>query len=272
MKSFLILFISIIFFVACNPKEPKPASDLDPSEKETALISFSIVKVLPHDTMSFTEGLFFNEGQLYESTGSPDNVPDARSVFGIVDIQTGKINIKAELDRKNYFGEGVILISGKIFQLTYKNQECFVYDAKTFKRIKQYNFSNKEGWGLTTDGKEIIMTDGTNIITYLDPETFSPTKSLPVSEKGFAVDYLNEPEYINGYIYANIWGTNTIVKINPTDGNVLGKLDLTSVAEDARNKHARLFEMNGIAYDAANDKIFVTGKMWANIYEIKFPH
>jgi len=272
MKSFPVLIIAIVFFFGCNPKEQKTTSDLGPSEKEKSLLSYSIANQFPHDTMSFTEGFLFHEGQLFESTGSPDNVPYARSVFGPLDLNTGKINVKAELDRKVYFGEGILFINNQIFQLTYKNQICFVYDAKTYKKIKQYSFANTEGWGMTTDGKEIIMSDGTNMLTFLNPDNFTPTRSLQITDNGFAVDYLNELEFIKGYIYANIWGTNTIVKINPVDGNVVGKLDLTAVAEDARSKHPRLFEMNGIAYDASADKIYVTGKMWSQIYQIDFAH
>jgi glutamine cyclotransferase len=271
-SSVLLMLIISVCFAGCTSNEKNNTVANKAELKEISQISFRVLGKLPHDTMSFTEGLLFHEGELFESTGSPDNVPLARSVFGTVDPQTGKINVKGELDRKIYFGEGIIFMNGKIFQLTYKNQICFVYDAKSYKKIKEYSFSNKEGWGFTTNGKELIMTDGTNVLTFLDPETFNPTKTLQVSENGFAVDYLNEMEYINGYIYANIWGSNTIVKINPDDGNVVGKMDLASVAEDARNINPRSFEMNGIAYDSVTDKIYVTGKMWANLYEISFAH
>jgi len=272
MQCNYLIMLTLIFIIACNSGNKKKAVETQNVSNETPMISYTIKNQFPHDTMSFTEGFLFHEEQLFESTGSPDNVPYARSVIGPLDLNTGKINVKAELDRKVYFGEGILFINNQIFQLTYKNQICFVYDAKTYKKIKQYSFANTEGWGMTTDGKEIIMSDGTNMLTFLNPDNFTPTRSLQITDNGFAVDYLNELEFIKGYIYANIWGTNTIVKINPVDGNVVGKLDLTAVAEDARSKHPRLFEMNGIAYDASADKIYVTGKMWSQIYQIDFTH
>jgi glutamine cyclotransferase len=242
------------------------------SENNVPEINFTIAETLPHDTLSFTEGFLFNEGQLFESTGSPDNYPYTRSIFGPVDLKTGKIDKKAELDKSVYFGEGIIFFGGKIYQLTYKNQVGFIYDAKTFKKSGQFSYANKEGWGLTSDGKNIIMSDGTNTLTYLDPATLKPAKSLSVSENGYAADYLNELEYINGFIYANVWTTNKIVKIDPATGKIVGKLDLVSLLREAKIKYPNATELNGIAFDAANNKIYVTGKLWPSIYRIEFTH
>jgi glutamine cyclotransferase len=235
-------------------------------------IHFTIAETFPHDTLSFTEGFLFHDGVLFESTGSPDNIPYTRSVFGPVDLSTGKIDKKAELDRSTYFGEGIVFVDGKILQLTYKNQLGFIYDAKTYKRIGQFNYQNKEGWGLTTDGKNIIMSDGTSTLTYLDPMTLKVVKTLNVSENGYAADYLNELEWIKGFIYANVWTTNKIVKIDPATGKVIGKLDCISLLHEARIKYSNATELNGIAYDPASDKIYVTGKLWPSIYRIEFPH
>ena len=166
----------------------------------------------------------------------------------------------------------IVFLNGKVYQLNYRTKIGFIYDATTFKRIGQFAFPSQEGWGLTTDGKNLIMSDGTNTLTYLDPNTFQVLRSVAVSENNYAKDFVNELELINGSIYANIWTTNTIVKIDTATGKVIAKLDLTALAENAKSTHSGSFEMNGIAFDSATDKIYVTGKMWPKIYEIDFPH
>lgn len=238
----------------------------------TTVIGYVCVNSYPHDTTSFTEGFLVNNGQIYESTGASSDLPQTRSLFGIVDLTTGKIDKKVEIDRVKYFGEGIAFLNGKVFQLTYKTKVGFVYDATTYKKLGEFTFPSQEGWGLTTDGTNLIMTDGTNILTYLDPNTLSAIKTISVTENGYSTDNLNEMEYINGYIYANIWNTNTIVRINPSDGKIVGKLDLTSLANEAKNIYPGSLEMNGIAYDSIKDRILVTGKLWPKIYEIKFSH
>ena len=184
--SFFASFIVIsVVISSCEPDKPKqnvvqhPVVDSTP---EIPQISYTIEKQYPHDVTSFTEGFLFHEGKLFESTGAPDNMPQTKSLFGIVDLKTGKIDAKAELDRTIYFGEGIVFLNGKFFQLTYKNQTGFIYDAKTFKNIGKFNYTNREGWGLTTDGKSLIMSDGTSYITYLNPVSYThltlPTKRI----------------------------------------------------------------------------------------------
>jgi glutamine cyclotransferase len=264
----------LLFFTACAPDKPQEVVVPPPVVNEAPKvpeIKFSVENQYPHDISSFTEGFLFHEGKLFESTGATDNLPQTRSLFGIVDLKTGKIDVKAELDRNIYFGEGIVFLNNKIFQLTYKNQIAFVYDGKTYKNIGKFNYTNREGWGLTTDGKSLIMSDGTSYLTFLNPENFAVEKVLDVAENDFVVENLNELEYINGFIYANIWTTNTIVKIDPATGDVVGKMDLSSLSLESKTKHPGSLEMNGIAYDPASGKILVTGKMWPTIYEIKFP-
>jgi glutaminyl-peptide cyclotransferase len=234
-------------------------------------IDYSVIKSYPHDVTSFTEGFLFHDGQLYESTGSPENLLYARSVFGPVDLKTGKIDIKGELDRKIYFGEGIVFFKNKLYELTYKNQKGFIYDAKTFKKLGQFSYDNKEGWSLTTDGTYIIMDDGTDKLTYVD-ENFKVVKTLAVTENGTPVDNLNELEYIKGFIYANIWMKNYIVKIDTATGKIVGKIDLSMLFDEAKAINPEIDVTNGIAYDSIDDKIYVTGKLWANIYQIEFNH
>ncbi len=274
MNRILLVLLSLCFIVGCTDDTETPESKKKQilSGNNVPEINFTIAETYPHDTLSFTEGFLFHEGQLFESTGSPDNLPYTKSVFGPVDLKTGKIDKKAELDRKIYFGEGIVFLKNKIYQLTYKNQIGFIYDAKTFKKIGQFNFANKEGWGLTTDGTNIIMSDGTNNLTYVDPNTMKVIKTLSVSENGFAADYINELEYINGFIYANVWTTDKIVKIDPATGKIIGKLDFVSLLHEVKNKYSNATDLNGIAFDSVSNKIYVTGKLWPSIYRIEFAH
>ena len=271
-----ILYVTAFFsfmLVSCNTEkvEENKTEQVDIAEApKVPQLNYSIENQYPHDITSFTEGLLFQDHKLYESTGGADNLPQTKSLFGEVDLKTGKILVKAELDKTVYFGEGIVFLNGKIYQLTYKNQIAFIYDSKSFKQIGTFNYANREGWGMTTDGKYLIMSDGTSYLTYLDPTNYSVVKTLDVAENGYVVEKLNELEYIKGFIYANIWTTNTIVKIDPKTGDVVGKLDLTALAQDSKSKNPDALEMNGIAYDSLTNKILVTGKLWPNMYEIKF--
>ena len=271
-----ILYVTAFFsfmLVSCNTEkvEENKTEQVDVAEApKVPQLNYSIENQYPHDITSFTEGLLFQDHKLYESTGGADNLPQAISLFGEVDLKTGKILVIAELDKTGYFGEGIVFLNGKIYQLTYKNQIAFIYDSKSFKQIGTFNYANREGWGMTTDGKYLIMSDGTSYLTYLDPTNYSVVKTLDVAENGYVFEKLNELEYIKGFIYANIWTTNTIVKIDPKTGDIVGKLDLTALAQDSKSKNPDALEMNGIAYDSLTNKILVTGKLWPNMYEIKF--
>lgn len=235
----------------------------------TPVIDYVCINSYPHGTTSFTEGFLFDKGKLYESTGGNGTYPQAKSLFGIVNLASGEIIIKAELDKAKYFGEGITFLNGKVYQLTYKTKVGFIYNSITFKRVGEFTLPSKEGWGLTTDGTNLIMSDGTNILTYLDPDNFRVIKKIFVTENIHVKKGLNELEYINDYIYANIWNTNMIIKINPDNGDVVGRLDLSSLAHEAKNIYPGSLEMNGIAYDSLTKSIYVTGKFWPRIYEIK---
>lgn len=270
-----IIYIYLLFsvlLVGCNtPEEKKRTEVIAVTEAPLAVINYTLSGTFPHDTTCFTEGLLVHEGKLFESSGAPDNLPKTRSYAGIVNLKNGKIDIKVELDRKIYFGEGIAILNNKLFQLTYQNQTGFIYDASTFKNLGQFTYKNKEGWGLTTDGKFLIMSDGTSELTYLDANTQSFVKSISVNTDSYDMpDQLNELEYINGFIYANVWRTNTIIKINPADGKIAGLLDLSALMAKAKSKHANSLEMNGIAYDSIAKKIYISGKMWPEIYQIQF--
>jgi glutaminyl-peptide cyclotransferase len=261
----LTLFIIPAIFILCGCNSTAEEEN-EPVGPVTPAIDYKEVNYFLHDTTLFTEGLLVHDGQLYESTGSPD--VNRRSLIGINDLTTGNFIQKVALTNKDYFGEGIVFLKDKLYQLTYKNHLGFIYDAKTFTQTGQFTI-NKEGWGLTTDGTNIIMGDGTDTLTFLQPGDMKIVKKLPVSENGARRDSLNELEYIKGYIYANIWLTNHIVKIDPADGKVVGKLDLSPLAFKASLSRPDCDVLNGIAYDSTKDLVYVTGKLWPHIYQIR---
>lgn len=274
-RTLLTTGLLIFFMTACGPEQDeRPYTPEAPSEKRavTPRIPYTVERFIRHDSTCYTQGFLFHEGKLLESTGAPDYLSYTRSLIGMVDLETGKFSIKAEIDRNTYFGEGIAVHDGLLYQLTYKNQVGFIYDANSFVSKGRFGYANAEGWGLTSDGKSLIMSDGTNSLTFLDPKTMAVRHSLQVTEQGYAVDLLNELEYIKGYIYANIYTKDDIVKIDPVSGGVLARLDLSELKRKANLRYSSSAETNGIAYNPQTDKIYVTGKLWPFICEIAFPH
>jgi len=273
IKTFSVAAFLAFILTACNNNGSSATDDdLNKEAIPTPIINYALVNTYPHDTTSFTEGLLIHNGQLYESTGSPEDMLQTRSLFGTLDLTTGNIKKKVELDRDKYFGEGITFLNDKIYQLTYRTKTGFIYDAKTFEKSGEFSFPGKEGWGMTTDGTFLILTDGTNILYYLDPSDFKTVKTVQVIDEKGPVGKLNEAEYINNSIYANVYETNFIIKIDPVSGKVTGLLDLTSLANEAKSRYSGSMEMNGIAYDSISRKVYITGKMWPTLYEIQFAH
>jgi glutamine cyclotransferase len=224
-------------------------------------LPYFLVKAWPHDTGAFTEGLVFWNGMLIESTGLYGH-----STLRKVDLETGKVLQEVRLSDQ-YFGEGTAVLGDRIYQLTWQSHRGFIYDLKTMKREGEFPFSG-EGWGLTTDGRSLVMTDGTNQIRFLDPVTFAVTRTITVFAHGHPVDNLNELEYVKGVLYANVWQTEYILEIDPSDGRILASIDFVGIlppSERSRDTDV----MNGIAYDALDDRLFVTGKNWPKLYEVK---
>lgn len=257
----LFIVILLIIFSSCKKKTYNSSKVNN---------EYKLVNTFNHDINSFTEGLFYDGTDFYESTGSPESIPHTKSVFGILNLNTGKIDVKGELNKQIYFGEGIAKADDKIFQLTYLNKTGFVYDAITFKKIESFSFENSEGWGLTNIGNDtLIMSDGTDILTYINVKNLKPVKKIRVKEFGIPLNNINELEYVNGYIYANIYTENRIVKINIKNGEVIKSIDLSRLYYDSKNIHPNSLEMNGIAYNKKANTFFITGKMWPRIYEIK---
>ncbi len=258
-----------IFMLLAGCKN-RQQGDGQPPESVVPVIPYITTAIYPHDTTLFTEGLVFHNGLLYESGGAPPEHPFTRSVIGVSDLATGSFTPEIEIDRSKYFGEGIVFLNNKLYQLTYKNRKGFVYDATTFKKIGEFTYANTEGWGMTTDGNSVIMSDGTEHLTFLDPDTYKPARILKVTENGMIRDSLNELEYINGFLYANIWYRPEIVKIDIGSGEVVAKLNLTSIVNAVAARKPGSLEMNGIAYDSTTGRVAVTGKFWPSVYEIDF--
>ena len=271
-KLFLVLALAALL-AGCSNNTPSSTPDSSTGANELAppISSYSLVGVHAHDTAFFTEGFEFHEGQLFESSGSgtgDDEKPLYASAFGILNMKTGKVEKKAELNNTQYFGEGITFFNGKIYQLTWKNHKGFIYDAKTFKQLDTFAYQGA-GWALTHDSTRLIMSDGTSNIRFLDPATLKVLSVIGITDNNGPVFNINELEYINGFLYANQWETNYILKIDLSSGKVVSKLDLSNLDAEARKQFAGAREMNGLAWHADTQTLYVTGKCWPMVFEIK---
>jgi glutaminyl-peptide cyclotransferase len=250
----ILLLVTVSFVcIGCKEKESKttPAS-----------IQYAVKTQWKHDTQSFTQGLVIHEGKLFESTGQ-----EKSSWIGIVDIKTGKLDKKITLEDQ-YFGEGITILNNKIYQLTWKSKTGFIYDLRTFKKIGEFQYDS-EGWGITHDGKNLIMSDGSDKLTFLDTITLKPVRTISVTNDDGPVTNLNELEFVEGFVMANLWQTNIIVEIDPATGKIVGQLDLSPLAKDAQMRSSRVDVLNGIAYHTGTKLLLVTGKYWPMTYVIQ---
>lgn len=221
---------------------------------------YKIVHVFPHDKTSFTEGLEYHDGVLYETTGL-----EGKSVLRKVRLETGQQLQEIHLP-PNIFGEGFTVVGGKLFQLTYKTEIGYVYDFASFKQLSTFAYKG-EGWSLTNDGSQIYMDDGSAQIRVWDPATLKEKKRITVHDGARPVPEINELEWVRGEIYANVWKTDRIARISPADGRVVGWIDLKGILQSSDREGVDV--LNGIAYDPAGDRLFVTGKLWPKLFEIK---
>ena len=251
----LLILIGLFCICSCSNLEPSTNSNVIP------VYTYKVVNTYPHDQSAFTEGLVFEDGVLYEGTGLHEY-----STLRRVELETGEILQSCELPSQ-FFGEGVTLYGNKIIQLTWQSHIGFVYDKYTFKLLKKFNYPD-EGWGITHNGKHLIVSDGTETLHFLDPETFKEISKIEVSANNIPVTRINELEYIQGEIYANIWQTERIARIYPLTGHVTGWIDLKGILSPEDNSET-VDVLNGIAYDAENDRLFVNGKFWPKLFEIE---
>jgi glutaminyl-peptide cyclotransferase len=276
MKRLFSLFTvwgGLFWLTACHTPVPTPvaAQSTEPEQQDMPLTaparvpvymtySYEIVNAYPHDTAAFTQGLVFYQGGLFESTGMYGS-----SSLRKVELETGRVLKKVDVPSQ-YFAEGLVLFHGRLLQLTWQNQIGFIYDQETFQQLGSFNYLS-EGWGLTHDGKSLILSDGTNQIRFLDPNTFQVQRVINVLDRGQPVVRLNELEYVNGELLANVWLTNRLARINLNDGTVTSWIDLTGLLSPQESVRADV--LNGIAYDETGDRLFVTGKYWPKLFEIR---
>jgi glutaminyl-peptide cyclotransferase len=231
------------------------------SDERARQFSYEVVNSYAHDSTSFTQGLLWHNGGFYESTGQY-----GQSKLRRLEFPSGKVLKEISLTPE-LFGEGLALVDGRLIQLTWKSHRGFVYDLDTFRPLEEFSYDT-EGWGLTYDGKNLILSDGSSDLFYLDPQTFKPVRKLAVRMNGAPIRELNELEFIDGEIWANVWQTDFILRIDPSTGKVTSFLDMKGVLAPS-DKTGREDVLNGIAYDAEHKRIFVTGKLWPRIFEIR---
>jgi len=253
-----MMLLQSIGLGGCIAAAEPPTPDVGaPCEFECTYV---VQDVYPHDRGAFTQGLAYEGGILYEGTGIR-----GQSSLRRVDLESGAVEQRVDLDPR-YFGEGIAIVDDRIIQLTWQANVGFVYDKETFVREREFEYPT-EGWGLTYDGTQLIMSDGTNRLYFLDPNVFVETKRIEVSDPTGTVGQLNELEYIDGEIFANVWRTDYIVRIDPATGEVVGRIDLAGLLPTA-DRDFRTDVLNGIAYDEENDRLLVTGKRWPKLFHI----
>ena len=253
----ILLLLAAIGAVACGSTAPQPDAPGNVAE-----YTYKVVHAYPHDPTAFTEGLFYLDGFLYESTGLEEH-----SSVRKVKLETGEVVQKHDLPPQ-YFGEGIVNWKNRLDQLTYKSEVGFVYDLGSFATKSQFEYPG-EGWALTQDGKRIIMSDGTPEIRFWDPETLKELGRITVTDDGQPLKNVNELEWIKGEIYANVWTTDRVICIDPATGKVTAHIDLTGLLDPSLRVEGETDVLNGIAYDAKGDRIFVTGKKWPKLFEIQ---
>lgn len=248
----LVAILAVVFMLFFIVSQNRDASKI---------YTYKIIHTYPHDRESFTQGLVFEDGILYEGTGR-----NGYSELRKVELETGKVLQRLKLSDE-FFGEGITVFQDKIIQLTYLSNVGFVYKKKTFELLREFSYPTP-GWGITTDGKNLIMSDGTQKLYFLDTETFQQVRCIEVYDRGVSVWGLNELEYVNGQIYANVWPTERIARISPSTGQVIGWIDMRGLL--TRQDYKRDVDvLNGIAYDKKKGRLFVTGKCWPKLFEIK---
>jgi glutaminyl-peptide cyclotransferase len=270
-------FILFSLLAACQNTPDRTQASVTPEVETPAIaqLNYNIIAKYPHDTASFTQGLLFHEGKLYESTGGSAGVNDYLSWVGTVDLNSGKAIKKIPLD-KSLFGEGIAVLNEKLYQLTWQDRKAFQYNAKTLQIEKTFELKT-DGWGLTQDGKSLILSDGSSNLYFIRPTDFGTDRIVSVTLQGQPIGNLNELEYHNGYVYANRWQSNDIVKINAENGKVEAVADMSALVKQfppalLGNEKYRNGEgvLNGIAFHPEKQTWFITGKLWPYIFEVSF--
>lgn len=265
MKLLYILGFALLFAACGDEKNDRNdgSKTTPPNSSEPANISYTISNVYPHDTASFTQGLEWHNGFLYEGTGLK-----GESKLLKVNLKDGKAVQQLVLPAE-FFGEGITIFNNNIYQLTWQEHKIFVYDATSFKKLKEYNW-DYEGWGITNDGKNLIISTGSNNLYFVEPETMKILKTVGVNSNYGPLSDINELEYVNGKIYANVWNSEYIAVINPESGVVEGRIDLSGILQKFnKDTYPERDVLNGIAYDSTSRTFYITGKKWPALFELK---
>ena len=258
------LFFAIVIFTSCTGNRNEPSYDPDIAPPPPApVIPYSVLSRFPHDTGAYTQGLEWHGGKLYESTGDYE-----RSSLRITDPKTGKVEKIRAMGSEKIFGEGITVFKGRIYQLTWQNKEVFVYDLKDFSKPVRTLTWPYEGWGITNNGTQLIISDGSSNLYFADPENLKVLNTVAVTDGGRTIDNLNELEFVNGFVYANVYTTPFILKIDPESGQVKGRLVMENLLQPSDIVRGRTDVMNGIAYDSASRHFYITGKRWPYMFEI----
>lgn len=269
MRLYFLIFI-VILLTTCGGAADNKNLGNNASPKTTEKVAeytYEIVKTYNHDPSAFTQGLVVYKGFFYEGTGGRKN-DDFHSSLRKVEIETGKVLQKNDLAGE-YFGEGITILKDQVYQLTWQENKAFVYDVSDFKLLRELHYST-EGWGVTNDGTNLLMSDGSHLIRIINPDNFEVIRTIPVlDEKGKPITYLNELEYVKGELWANVWQKEWIARIDPNSGKLLGRIDMEKLAEEEYDAYGKADVLNGIAYDEATDRLFITGKRWKHLFEIK---
>lgn len=271
MLGLLLLTLSSAFAPGCDGGTPSAgnggaaaankAPGANAAPEQVKVYGYEVVNTYPHDPKAFTQGLVFHNGELLESAGGY-----GESTLRRVELKTGKVLKRVEVDRQ-FFAEGLALVNGKLYQLTWQNQRGFVYDPATFEKTGEFAYTG-EGWGLTHDGDSLVLSDGTSQLRFLDPRDYRVKRAINVTDRGRPVEQLNELEYVKGEIFANVWHRNAVARIDPQTGRVKGWIDLSGLLKPGEVSDEEAV-LNGIAYDEAGDRLFVTGKLWPKLFEVR---
>lgn len=264
---FLILSVSssTLFFRCKSGGTTNDTTAIADPTPPPPVLGHTIIETLPHDTSFYTQGLTFYKGELYEGTGDPGHIGKSRLMK--IDLKTGKALKSISLPSK-FFGEGITILRDTIYQLTWQEYKVFVYTLKDFKQVKEYDIAT-EGWGLTNDGQKLIVSDGTGMLYYYDPSTFKLLSKSSIMEGNSYTFNLNELEYIDGFVFANQYTYPYILKIDPAAGRVVAKYDVNDMWKRVKTVKPDVDVPNGIAYDSTTKKIYVTGKLWPEMYQIQ---
>lgn len=264
--AFVLLLVAAAIYKSCKPEETEPIEENENPKptSQVKVLPYTVIAQYPHDTASYTEGLEFHNGKLYESGGDFEN-----SLLQVGDAKSGKIEKKHKMGTNKIFGEGITILNGKLYQLTWQTHQVYVYDVNDITKVVQEFTWPYDGWGMTNNGTDLIITTGGTDLYFVDPATFKVKNIVHVHDDMGPVDSVNELEYVDGFVWGNIYQKNDIIKIDPQSGMIVGKMNFDNLLDPKDAAGTRAEVLNGIAYDSTSKTFFITGKRWPKIFEVR---